>query len=194
MIFQEHTYSVLVVSSSQKFQQMMQAFLPVTDYYPVTVVNSASAARRKLIEVEYDVVLIHAPLKDEFGSSLATDICLSSNSGALLFVKSDIYDEVYARVMDKGVMVISTPVSAPVVAQTLRIMCSARERLRRMEEKQASIEEKITEMRIVNRAKWLLIEKEGLTEQEAHRKIEKQAMDGRISSRAAAEEIISRYG
>ena len=194
MIFQEHTYSVLVVSSSQKFQQMMQAFLPVTDYYPVTAVGSASAARRKLIEVEYDVVLIHAPLKDEFGSSLATDICLSSNSGALLFVKSDVYDEVYAKVMDKGVMVISTPVSAPVVAQTLRIMCSARERLRRMEEKQASIEEKITEMRIVNRAKWLLIEKEGLTEQEAHRKIEKQAMDGRISSRSAAEEIISRYG
>ena len=185
MIFQEHTYSVLVVSSSQKFQQMMQAFLPVTDYYPVTAVGSASAARRKLIEVEYDVVLIHAPLKDEFGSSLATDICLSSNSGALLFVKSDVYDEVYAKVMDKGVMVISTPVSAPVVAQTLRIMCSARERLRRMEEKQASIEEKITEMRIVNRAKWLLIEKEGLTEQEAHRKIEKQAMDGRISSRSA---------
>ena len=194
MIFQEHTYSVLVVSSSQTFQQMMQAFLPVTDYYPVTAVGSASAARRKLIEVEYDVVLIHAPLKDEFGSSLATDICLSSNSGALLFVKSDVYDEVYAKVMDKGVMVISTPVSAPVVAQTLRIMCSARERLRRMEEKQASIEEKITEMRIVNRAKWLLIEKEGLTEQQAHRKIEKQAMDGRISSRSAAEEIISRYG
>lgn len=194
MIFQERTYSVLIVSSSEKFQQMMQAFLPVTDYYPVKSVWSVSSARRELIGIGYDIVLIHTPLKDEFGSELAIDICKSSNSGVLLFVKSEMYDDVYAKVMDKGVMVLSTPAPAPMVAQTLRMMCSARERLRRMEERQTSIEEKIIEMRIVNRAKWLLIENEDMTEQEAHRAIEKQAMDGRVSARTVAEEIINRYG
>ena len=54
-------------------------------------------------------------------------------------------------------------------------------------------EEKIKEIRLVNRAKWLLIECLSMTEPEAHRYIEKQAMDLRISKREAAENIIRTY-
>ena len=45
----------------------------------------------------------------------------------------------------------------------------------------------------MNRAKWLLIECLNMTEAEAHRYIEKQAMDLRISRREAAENIIKTY-
>ncbi|MBO5065156.1 MAG: ANTAR domain-containing protein [Clostridia bacterium] len=56
-------------------------------------------------------------------------------------------------------------------------MSSARERLRKSEKKALSIEE----IRIVNRAKWLLISELKMDEQGAHRYIEKQAMDRCIS-------------
>ena len=68
-----------------------------------------------------------------------------------------------------------------------------RERLRRQEEKQVSVEEKITEIRLVNRAKWLLIERLGMRETDAHRYIEKQAMDQRVSRRKIAESVIQTY-
>ena len=55
------------------------------------------------------------------------------------------------------------------------------------------MEEKIEEIRLVNRAKWLLIECLGMTEPEAHRYIEKQSMDQRISKREAAEAVIKTY-
>ena len=105
----------------------------------------------------------------------------------------EVYDDVYAKVMEHGVMVLPTPTSTQMVAQTLRILCAARERLRRMEEKQATVEEKIEEIRAVNRAKWLLIERLGMTEAEAHRYIEKQAMDLRQPRREVAENIIKTY-
>ncbi len=111
----------------------------------------------------------------------------------LLFVKSEVYDDVYAKVMEHGVMVLPVPTSTQMVAQTLRILCAARERLRRMEEKQATVEEKIEEIRAVNRAKWLLIERLGMTENEAHRYIEKQAMDLRLPRKEIAENIIKTY-
>ena len=44
-----------------------------------------------------------------------------------------------------------------------------------------------------NRAKWLLIEELKMTEQEAHRYIEKQAMDRCVTRRAVAEQILSIY-
>ena len=68
-----------------------------------------------------------------------------------------------------------------------------RERMRRAEEKQASVEEKIEEIRLVNHAKWLLIQCLSMTEAEAHRYIEKQAMDTRQSKRMVAENIIRTY-
>ena len=45
------------------------------------------------------------------------------------------------------------------MSQMLRTLCSVRERLRRAEERQVTVEKKIEEMRLVNRAKWLLIER-----------------------------------
>ena len=72
-------------------------------------------------------------------------------------------------------------------------MSSARERLRKSEKKALSIEEKMEEIRIVNRAKWILIRELKLDESEAHRYIEKQAMDRCISKRIVAEEIIKTY-
>ena len=49
------------------------------------------------------------------------------------------------------------------------------------------------EIRIVNRAKWLLISELKMDEQGAHRYIEKQAMDRCISKRIVAEEIMKTY-
>ena len=92
-----------------------------------------------------------------------------------------------------GVMVLGVPASTQMVAQSLRMLCAARERLRRMEEKQATVEEKIEEIRMVNRAKWLLIERLQMNEGEAHRYIEKQAMDMRLPRKEIAENIIKTY-
>ena len=72
-------------------------------------------------------------------------------------------------------------------------MSRARERLRKSEKKALSIEEKMEEIRIVNRVKWLLISELKMDEQGAHRYIEKQAMDRCISKRIVAEEIIKTY-
>ena len=56
-----------------------------------------------------------------------------------------------------------------------------------------TIEEKISEIRLVNHAKWLLIECLSMTEAEAQRYIEKKAMDARISKKEMAESVIKTY-
>ena len=193
MVFQERTYSVLLVTASDSFVSSVMPLLPVTDYWPVTTVRSVSEARRRIVETDFDIVLINAPLPDDFGMRLAIDICTNSGAGVLLMVKSDLFNDIYAKVVGYGVITLSKPTNSQMVAQNLRILCATRERMRQMEAKQATVEEKIEEMRLVNRAKWLLIECLGMTEPEAHRYIEKQSMDERISKREVAENIIKTY-
>ena len=193
MIFQERTYAVLIVSSSEKVDQQLRALLPGTEYYPVQSARSVGEARRMLLGASFDLVLINTPLKDDFGTQLAIDVCVDSAAGALLFVKAELFDSVNARVMEYGVVTLSMPTGSALVTQSLRMLCAQRERLRRIEQKQQTVEEKMEEIRLVNHAKWLLIECLSMTEQEAQHYIEKQSMDQRITKRQAAENIIKTY-
>ena len=193
MVFQEHTYSVLLVSSGDQFVKTIRELMPPTHFYPVNAVQSAGEARRMLLGTGADIVLINTPLPDEFGTQLAMDLCERSDAAVLLVVKSERYEDVYAQVTEHGVLTLPKPTSTPLVRQSLRALCAVRERLRRVGEKQATVEEKIQEIRLVNRAKWALIQCLGMTEEAAHRHIEKQAMDERISRREAAMRVLSVY-
>lgn len=193
MEFTERRYSVLLVSSSPKFNESMLALLPESRFYPVAAVSDVSSARRRLLESKYDIVIINAPLPDDFGTRLALNICDNSGAGVLLLVKAEHYPDINGRVSPFGVLVLPKPATSQAVSQSLQLLCGTRERLRRMEQKTASIEEKMEEIRIINRAKLLLMEQLKMTEKEAHRFIEKQAMDRCVTRITIAQSILSTY-
>lgn len=193
MEFTERRYSVLLVSSSPKFNESMLALLPESRFYPVAAVSDVSSARRRLLESKYDIVIINAPLPDDFGTRLALNICDNSGTAVLLFVKAEHYPDINGRVSPFGVLALPKPTTSQAVSQSLQLLCGTRERLRRMEQKTASIEEKMGEIRIINRAKLLLMEQLKMTEKEAHRFIEKQAMDRCVTRITIAQSILSTY-
>ncbi len=193
MEFTERRYSVLLVSSSPKFNESMLALLPESRFYPVAAVSDVSSARRRLLENKYDIVIINAPLPDDFGTRLALNICDNSGAGVLLLIKAEHYPDINGRVSPFGVLALPKPTTSQAVSQSLQLLCGTRERLRRMEQKTASIEEKMEEIRIINRAKLLLMEQLKMTEKEAHRFIEKQAMDRCVTRITIAQSILSTY-
>lgn len=192
MIFQEQTYSVLVVST-QKFFETVSQMLPGSEYYPVLTVGNAAAARREMLSRSFDLVIINAPLPDEFGTRFAIDTARRSNCAVLLLVRGDVYEEVNAKVISHGVFTLSKPTPSQMLQQGLKWMCAARERLRCLEEKATSMEEKMEEIRLINRAKWELIEHLKMSEEDAHHFIERQAMDRCLPKREIAQGIIKTY-
>ncbi len=85
------------------------------------------------------------------------------------------------------------PTSKPTMLTALSWMSSAREKLHKTVKKTHSVEEKMEEIRIVNRAKWLLISELKLVESEAHRYIKNRLWTAAISSELVVEEIIKTY-
>lgn len=184
------SYSVLSVAAAEKFHTSLRELLPSGRYSSVHSASDAAEARRRLLESRYDIIVISAPLRDEFGTHLAQHFAENSGAGILLLVKPEYYSDVSAQVTPLGVLALSKPTSPQLMLQCMELLCGTRERLRRMEQKSASIEDKMAEIRLVNRAKWALIENRGMTEQDAHRYIEKKAMDRCVSKRVVAEEIL----
>lgn len=184
------TYSVLSVAAAEQFHTSLRELLPAGRYDPVHSAFDAAEARRRILESRYDIIVISAPLRDEFGTHLAQHFAENSGAGILLLVKPEYFSDVSVQVTPLGVLTLAKPTSPQLMLQCMELLCGTRERLRRMEQKSTSIEDKMAEIRLVNRAKWVLIEKQGMSEQDAHRYIEKQAMDRCVPKRVVAEEIL----
>lgn len=193
MSFRERVYSILIVSATDRFTSAFADLLPETRYYPVHTAASVSAAKRILAEKTFDFVIVNAPLPDDIGTRFAIDICTSKQSAVLLLVKNEIHAGIHDKVVEYGVFTLPKPTSKPTLIHALNWMESARERLRQLEKKTLSIKEKMAEIRLVNKAKWILISELKMSEPDAHRYIEKQAMDRCITKQTIAEEIIKTY-
>lgn len=189
----ERAYKVALVSSSEKFNGAMLLLLPKNRFSPISVYRDAKSVRRVISKEKPDIVIINTPLPDDFGTSLALDVSETDGVCVLLFTRAENFSELSSVLAPHGVLTLPKPTSPELTEEVVELMCATRERLRRIEIKKSFAEERMEDIRVVNKAKWFLIEQLKMTEQEAHRYIEKQAMDRCVTKRVIAENILSTY-
>lgn len=187
---------VLIVAAAEKSAAMLSDLLcsgGTSRPERIVICISASEARRRILESDFDLVMINAPLPDELGHDLALDIARSTTSGVLLLVKNDLADSVSARVEEDGVFVVPKPLSRPLFYQALRLVNAARMRVFGLQKENRKLQQKIEDIRLIDRAKCVLIATLGMTEPQAHAYIEKQAMNRRVTKREISESILKTY-
>ena len=185
-------FRVLVAGSGDKIYDYIVQTLPRSGYDPILKAEDAGEARRLLLDSPVDIVIINTPLSDDFGVELALDLAEGS-TGVLLLVKNELYDQVCYKVEDSGVLTMGKPMTRQGFYSAVKLLSAMSARLSKMEKVNRTLQEKMADIRVVNRAKWLLIEHHHMKEQDAHYFIEKQAMDTRMSRREVAENIIRTY-
>lgn len=193
MSLESRVYSVLVVSSSATFNTATKDLLPTSDYRPIVFSKNISEAKRQVAERSFDFIIINSPLSDDIGTRFAVDCCRSMSSVVLLLLRGEVHDEIHDKVVPYGVFTLPKPLSKQTMLQALDWLASARERLRKLENKTLSVEERMEEIRIVNRAKLLLVTELQMSENEAHNYIIRQAMDLCIPKKQVAQNIIKTY-
>lgn len=192
MVTGKRKYRVLVAGANDKLGESIAALLPKNEYEPPVFAASVGEIRRLALESTMDLVVLNTPLKDEFGTRLALDLA-DYNIAVLLMVQGDVFDQVCYKVEDYGVLTLAKPVSRQSFYTAVKLLTAMRAKMLRMEKKNQALQEKMQDIRTINRAKWLLITNLQMTEDEAHYHIEKKAMNSRLSRRDAAEEIIRTY-
>ncbi|MBP5620532.1 MAG: ANTAR domain-containing protein [Thermoguttaceae bacterium] len=193
MSLKERTYRVLIVSAAADFNAVATALFPRSKFEAVVVASNVAQGKRLFAEQAFDFVVVNSPLPDDPGVQFAIDASESPATIAALLVRADLYLETCDKATDRGVFAVSKPISPDMMATALQWMTCARERLRKFEKKTLSLEEKIESIRFVNRAKWLLVSELKMEEADAHRYIEKQAMDRCVPKLEIAKEIVKTY-
>lgn len=189
----KRTYSVLVVSASEKFYTTAKSLLPAHTFGSVELRGDIASAKRLTAERQFDIVIVNCPLPDETGLKFAIDISKGKNTAAMIVVGTDVVESISQKAINSGVYLLTKPLTAKDFNRAVDWLMTTRERLRSFEKKMTSIEDRMEEIRLVNRAKWILIDNLKMTEETAHKFIEKQAMDRGMTKGDVAESIINTY-
>jgi len=185
--------NVLIVSNSEKDTALFTGFLKAASLNQVVSSQSCDSARRLILKQDFDLIIVDSPLEDESGEDFSRDAAAQGVSQVILLVKSESFDSVSAACEEDGVLIIVKPVDKFLLWSALSLARSVQNRVKLIQAENTLLKQKVEDLRIIDRAKWILISSMKMSEQEAHRYIEKQAMDMRSSRRIIAEGILKRY-
>ena len=184
----------LVVSSNEKGMLSISSLL--RDYelsFDIHKCSTGSEARRIILGNELDLVVVNAPLSDESGEDLAILVTEQSMAGSILLVKGEYFEATQMLIGEQGVLVVSKPIIRQVFFQSLALARSIRKRLSTLRNENDMLQKKIEEIKLIDRAKLTLMQTFAMNEQQAHRHIEQEAMNLRISRYEVACTIIQTY-
>lgn len=177
-----------------KTEQVCESIASLLSGQQVSAVSVTEGVRARCLDVSlFDVVIISTPLADEFGLDLAAELRDKTRAAFIVLTKSEIADEVQNKIKFTGAFVIGRPCGKAALLQAIRFADVAGESMKRLERENVQLEKQLDDVKVISRAKACLMQYLSLTEEQAHRHIQKQAMDMRKTQRAVAEDILGMY-
>ena len=184
--------NILIAGKTEEICDTIAQLLHELDCDNISTFTSGAIIRGVDIS-KFDSVIISTPLSDEFGLDLVADISKDAKNGIVVLAKREIADEVQKKIRFTGAFVLPRPFNKALLVQTIKLAEIAHIGMAKLEEENRQLSQQLSDMKIVNRAKSMLMQYLNLTEEQAHRHIQKQAMDLRKTQRAVAEDILKTY-
>ncbi len=186
----EEPGSILVVSEKDETYTFLKTALS-TYFKHIIRATSIAQAKHKLGKERIFLVFIFSPLSDGSGLSDVKAIVDQKSVPAVYVVNAEIYPDTVYRSRGRRIYVLSYPLRKGMLIQTTNFLYETQLQLYKMMKERDQLQEKLSDQMLINRAKLVLIEQKGLSENEAHHYIEKVAMDKSLTKRKAAELILS---
>lgn len=185
---------ILILSANEETRETLLSIAGEL-YGSVSVGSDSSAAAKfvKTAETPYSAVIIAAPLEDGYGLDAAAQILKNSNASVIVITSAKNAEEASNKIGRLGAYILPKPLNKPALVQALRFMAANRSRMLALEKEKQELADKIREIKLVDRAKCVLIQYLRISEAEAHRQIQKQAMDQRTALVQVAADILKTY-
>lgn len=157
------------------------------------VCSTAAEARRASLCRPFDLFVIYSGLIDEHGNELAVSIADANDCGGVFIEDSVRAERIDDNLNACGIITLSRPVTKAALLDAVRLISVSNARVRALKAKNDELSAKLEDMKYITRAKIVLMRSLGYTEEQAHKYIEKKAMEMRESRRKVAMDILKTY-
>lgn len=184
--------TLLFVQDAAAEPAALGAFAAEQPALALVTADGLDEAERKLAQLDPALVVWQCDAPGLPALRQCVRLAEGSEAVFLLLVRPGTYEAVWRFVQAAGICVMSWPAPQEVFRQTLRNLL-LKKSLRAMQEKTDQLQSQLQDMKRIQKAKSLLMNQLGMSEADAHRWIEKAAMDRCVKKREIAETIIRMY-
>lgn len=184
---------VLVISSSKSASEALVGFIRDSFRCVPKLAESAYQAKTYLdTDPSIELAVINSPLMDESGFELAEYIIEKTAANCIFMIKEENAEKISGSAEKSGIIVVGKPFSRTLLYQLVKTVDIAVNRSLKLYRENLRLEQKISEIQTVDKAKFMLMQYRGMTEAEAHAYLEQYAMNKRKKKSIAALEIIDK--
>lgn len=184
--------NTLIVAPSAKAQNAIADIVSKSGEHSLTFAGSVSAALHELSAHSFDLAIINGD--SEGGAKEAAKLAAAKvECGVILLETAQRFEETLSEVAPLGVTVVQKPISKTTLFTAVQTVVASNMRVLGLKEENRDLSQKIEDLKIIDRAKIALIQRLGYTEDEAHKYIEKQAMNLRTTKREIAMNVLKTY-
>ena len=185
---------IYLISSSAALVDNLMDILTDAGLHITGIANDVDQARSGLQYIDTDMILLVTPIGRETGDRLAKDLCyIKPDCGMIIAAPPEKFPLFEKRLDDALAFLIAKPISKTALLQAILHLQKSLIILTASRQKYGQLEKKLEDLRVISRAKNILISNLHMTEQQAHSYIQKQSMDMRLSPREVAEGILNTY-
>ncbi len=183
--------NILLVCPACRQRELEKLFVPFGT--PIFIAHGVCEARKNLCDMPFSLIVIEAPLDDGSARELAVQASADPSADVVLLA-SPVQAGHFAQSLGKyGIYTVPKNIGEEEIWFLVNVLETARNRFEALEKKNLKLMKRLSDERMLTKAKCVLAKEQGLTEEEAHRLIEKKAMDERISLLDAARYFINGF-
>ena len=111
----------LIVSAGANSNEYIAARLSEMGYSRPVIIPSGAEARRRMSESDFELIVVNAPLPDEFGHELCITAVEQTDAGVVFLVKAAQAEQLLAPLNEQGVLLLSKPFTTPLFLQAMHM-------------------------------------------------------------------------
>jgi AmiR/NasT family two-component response regulator len=181
---------IIVAEDDTLIRMDLKEELQRQGYLVVGDVGDGESAVNLARELRPDLVVMDIRMPQMDGIS-AAEIMTRESVAPVVLLTAFSDQELIDRAKEAGVVhYVTKPWKQSDLKPAIEVALTRFQEYREMESKVKDLEERLATRKVVEQAKGLLMQKQGLTEQEAFRRIQKLSMNNRKSMREVAEAIL----
>lgn len=182
--------AILLVRGTAAEPACLSAFAAAQPDVQLQTVSGLDEARAALGHLHPTLIVVQSDTPDAQELRRCAELAEGAEAVFLLLVRQEAYGAAWRFLQKRGVCVMTWPMEQTILAQTLRNLLLLK---KSMQAQTDQLRSQLQDLKRIQKAKGLLMRQLGMTEQDAHRWIEKAAMDRCVKKREIAETIIRMY-
>ena len=185
--------TILLVRGTAAEPAALSAFTAAQPDVQLQTISGLDEAGAALERLRPTLLVLQSDAPDAQALHRCAELAETAEAVFLLLVRQEAYGAAWRTLQKHGVCVMTGPLEQAVLTQTLRNLLLLKKSMQTMQAQTDQLRSQLQDLKRIQKAKGLLMRQLGMTEQDAHRWIEKAAMDRCVKKREIAETIIRMY-